>query len=350
MIIPVILGGGFGRRLYPLSTKDKPKQFLEILEPDMECQKAQSSVPRTIGAPKISPLQNTLARVHRPDIFGRAILVGARHHYDLIQQTMTGYRGDVLLEDAARNTGPAVMFALIHILKHVVRADPRTYFENYSGQYCGQDITMLIVPSDHIIDHRDLFYQDVTQAKAAANCGHIVTFGIRPHRVEPGYGHILARHIFPVPNDYTAQDMRNLPSNPPFARVERFIEKPNERRARQLTQNPDIYWNSGIFMANANMLAREFQTYCPDLWEICTQIMDRSVVIPPSRNVDSARSLFRALPDYGDLDAVLPSIPFDKAVMEKSKKISMLPARFGWRDIGSWDEMANIVPAVKQFR
>ena len=279
-ITPVLLCGGAGERLWPLSRQSFPKQFAPLTGTRSLFQQAATRLAGT----------------------------GPGHHYSApLVITASDYRfiatqqlaeagidpGAVLIEPEARNTAPAVLAAVIH----ASAANP--------------DAMLLIAPSDHAIGDRDAFAAAVGQGLAAAEAGRIVTFGVAPDRPETGYGYLeLAGRPDPAGG---ATDLR------------RFVEKPDAETAGAMIEAGNFLWNAGIFLASARSLIDAFHAHAPNL------------VRPVSQ------ALARARPDLGFLrldpsawsDA--EAISVDYAVMEKVAGLAVVPLTGGWSDLGGWD-------------
>ena len=208
LIIPVILSGGAGTRLWPLSTPERPKQLLSL-----------------IG--EATMLEATARRVADPALFGPAVVVGSASHADAIEQQVQRL-GALILEPEARNTAPAIALAALA---------------------AGEDDLLLILPSDHLIGDEDAFRRAIEAAVPAAIQGWLVTFGIQPERPETGYGYI----------------MRGQPIAAGVHRVERFIEKPDSDTAATFFADGRYDWNGGIFLFRAGIFLGALAVYAPDM-------------------------------------------------------------------------------------
>ena len=265
-IRPVILSGGSGTRLWPLSTPERPKQFLPL-----------------VG--RHSLLHQTFARLDDPLLFAEPTVICGAAHVDLVEaEAAAAGLGPVrvISEPAPRNTAAAVALAALT----AERADE----------------LLLILPSDHHIEQPDRFRATVDAARGAAVDGMIVTFGMKPTRVETGFGYVEIGE----------------PVNGAVCKALRFVEKPTAERARDMIESGRFLWNGGIFLATAATLVEAFQQHSPDV-------------------LDGVRSSLRdgRTPDP-DLFQQVPAIAFDHAVMEKSERVGVIPSDFGWSDVGSW--------------
>lgn len=283
MLIPVILSGGAGTRLWPVSRESFPKPFMTL--PDGE-----------------NLLQKTFKRATQLSGVGHVLTVTNRDHYF---QSRAAYAAlnllasDWLLEPIGKNTAAAVVCAALHI----------------AAQH-GDQACLLILPADHLIDDQVVFQQAVDRALALANQGFLVTFGIEPIRAETGFGYIQAGKEIDT-NGWT---------------VERFVEKPDAATAEHFLKERCYLWNSGMFCFSVKTVLAAFEKYAPNLLQqaqTCYQqslIGDRPIVLNPS--------LFSQLQD----------ISFDYAIMEHSEKTAVVRANFDWSDIGSWQAVADLGP------
>lgn len=269
LIRPIILSGGSGTRLWPLSTTARPKQFLPLV--------GQRSL-----------LHETFARIADPTLFMSPTVICGEGHVDQVRATAAGAdTGAVRIvgEPCARNTAAAVALAAL-------TADA--------------DELLLILPSDHHIEKPEQFRATVAAARDAAEQGLIVTFGMTPTRAETGFGYV---------------EMGGAAVGAVRA-VERFVEKPDAERAREMIASGRFLWNGGIFFARASTLIEAFERHSP---EVIAGVR-ASLPEPLGEIVIPGMEAF----------AAVPSIAFDHAVMEKFKRIGVIPSDFGWSDVGSW--------------
>ena len=289
-IYPVILSGGTGSRLWPVSRSQMPKQLMPFLS---EHSLLQETVLRLAGVADIAPPLVISNADHRFIIAAQLLEIGV---------TPTTH----VLEPVGRNTAAAAAVAA----KIVGDLDA--------------DGILLLLPSDHHITDTEGFKAAVTAGATLARAGHIVTFGITPHAPETGYGYIKRGEAI---------------DGGAFA-VAQFCEKPDLEQAKAFLAQGSYDWNSGIFMGRADVLAREMQTHCPEILAKST-----SAVAGSFRDLDFLRL------DQPAFEAC-PSEPIDTAVMERTTKAVVMPLDIGWSDVGSWnalwelgekDESGNVV-------
>ena len=277
MITPVLLCGGSGTRLWPLSRKSYPKQFAPLLS---EQTLFQASAQRLSG----------------PD-FGAPIVVTASDFRFIVTEQLLDMGidpGAILIEPEGRNTAPAVLAAALH----VAATDP--------------DALMLVAPSDHVVPDAEAFRSAVAAGVTAAQNGQLVTFGITPTHAETGYGYLrLAappQGADPVPLDS-------------------FVEKPDAERAAEMVQDGQHLWNAGIFLFRAADILAAFETHAPALME------------PVRAAHDKARADLGFLRLDPEAWAEADDISIDYAVMEKADNLSVVPFAAGWSDLGGWDSV-----------
>ncbi|EJF90392.1 AGE family epimerase/isomerase [Bartonella tamiae] len=279
-IISFIMSGGIGSRLWPLSREDFPKQFHDLSGKG-------SMVSRTI--------KRLNARKSRNDPI---YLIASENHEYRLREDIAGldlHGGSPIFEPIGRNTAAAVALATHITLK------------NY-----GDESLMLIVPSDHEITTHDAFWESIEEGIKAAQNGHIVLFGIRPNKPETGYGYI----------EIGAQ-------NNNFFEVLRFVEKPNEKTAIDYLKSPHFFWNSGIFLFSAATMKKAFQTYQNDIWDQTENALKTS-------HTDISGTWLNF-----DAYSHVPSDSIDYAIMENVHDIALVPARFQWNDLGSWQSLLD---------
>ncbi|QDG78069.1 mannose-1-phosphate guanylyltransferase/mannose-6-phosphate isomerase [Labrenzia sp. PHM005] len=279
MIFPCILSGGIGSRLWPLSRKDRPKQFLPLFDGE-------------------SLFQKTCKRVSAED-FANPIIIGGNTHRFLMGEQMAeiGVEADtILLEPVGRNTAPpALMAALIAFEK-----DP--------------DALILLLPSDHLIGKEEVFLSAVGNAQDAAQNGQIVTFGITPTTPNTGYGYIQLE-----------------PGDEAVRKVSAFVEKPDLARAQEFLKGGAHVWNAGIFLFSAQTMIEAFKLHQPALFENISALM-------ATRHSDLD---FTRLDE--DKFAQLESISIDYAIMEKANNVVCAPMAPDWDDLGSWSAIWSVL-------
>ncbi len=277
-IIPVILCGGSGTRLWPESREDLPKQFLKLVDDH-------------------SLLRNTIDRAVKVTACSveDIVCVCLGQLADDISQVLNeaGAGGHVLSEPMARNTAAAVALA-----------------SEYCAQTFGPDCFIWILPSDHYIGKLDVLQNAVNCAVDSASQNKLVTFGITPTRPETGYGYIKCEK---------SSDLSILP-------VERFVEKPDFQTALSFLQDGSYYWNSGMFLFRASVVLEAFAALSSDILEAVRVAITAGTITTPSAN------------DYANV----PKQPFDKAIMEKSGDVTVIPCDMAWSDVGTWESIWEI--------
>jgi mannose-1-phosphate guanylyltransferase/mannose-6-phosphate isomerase len=287
MLVPVVLSGGSGTRLWPLSRELYPKQLLPLLGD------------RTM-------LQETVARTSGLEDLSAPILVCNESHRFMVAEQMqaVGVRPlAIALEPVGRNTAPAVAVAALLALEH-------------SDALQDRDPVLLVLPADHVIGDRDAFRNAVRLGLPAAAAGKLVTFGVVPKRAETGYGYI-----------------QRGPGGGPVFPIRRFVEKPDAATAAGYVKSGEFYWNSGMFMFRAQAVLAELARHQPEMHAAC-----KRSVAGAQRDLDFTRldkQAFEACP--GD--------SIDYAVMEKTQAGVVLPLDAGWSDVGSWSAVRDALPS-----
>lgn len=285
-LTPVILCGGAGSRLWPVSRETHPKPFIRLADGQSLLQKAFL---RATQLPKVS---DVLTVTNREFFFKTA---------DEFREVGAANRSvTFILEPCARNTAGAVAAAALH----VAETNP-------------QDI-LLILPADHLIADQAAFAAAVAQATELAREGLLVTFGIRPTAPETGYGYIEAEGH----------------------RVKRFVEKPDRETAQQYLQSGRFYWNSGMFCFSAQTMLDEMQAHCPAILDQVRTALSHGRVVKGDHilQCELDRDAFTRVPE----DSI------DYAVMEKTARAAVVPCDIGWSDIGSWAALGELAEADAQ--
>ncbi|WP_271410969.1 mannose-1-phosphate guanylyltransferase/mannose-6-phosphate isomerase [Pseudomonas sp. Q1-7] len=280
-MIPVILSGGSGSRLWPLSRKQFPKQFLAL------------TGERTL-------FQQTLQRLNFEGM-QPAVLVANQDHRFIVQEQLDAIGLPVqslLLEPFGRNTAPAVAMAAMQLLAE------------------GRDELMLVLPADHVLRDQGAFQQALALASLAAEQGEMVLFGVPAERPETGYGYIRSQADGALPEG--------------IARVARFVEKPNEDKAREYVASGDYFWNSGMFLFRASRFLEELKHHDVDIYDTCLLALERSKRDGIAVSIDAAT--FACCPDNS----------IDYAVMEKTARACVVPLAAGWNDVGSWSSIWEV--------
>jgi len=290
MILPVILSGGSGTRLWPLSREQYPKQLLPLVGEDSML---QATVQRLAGLPGIAePL----------------LVCNEDHRFVVAEQVrQLGSNGTVVLEPVGRNTAPAVTLAALLALRD------------------SQDPVMVIMPADHVILDGDRFREAVQQAARLAEAGMIVTFGITPDCPETGYGYIQRGDV--------------LPGETSAFRLARFVEKPDRTTAQRYLDAGDYLWNSGLFVMKASVWRDAISRCRPDILSAC------------ERALAEARADGDFVRVAKDAFAACPSDSIDYAVMERIAAgvaglppAAVIPLSAGWSDVGAWDSLWQVLP------
>ncbi|MGY3266001.1 mannose-1-phosphate guanylyltransferase/mannose-6-phosphate isomerase [Lysobacter sp. HA35] len=280
MLHPVVLSGGSGTRLWPLSRQNQPKQFLAL-----------------VGDRSL--YQETVLRASRlPDAEAPVTVCAGDHRFmvgEQLQAVGLG-NGGILLEPMARNTAPAIAIAALHLLAR----DP--------------DALMLVLPADHLIEDEAAFRDAVERAMGLASDGWLVTFGIRPDYAETGYGYILGGTSL---------------GDAGFA-VERFVEKPDRATAEGYVAHGGYSWNSGMFLFRASWYLDELARHAPAIADAA-----RKAYSSATRDLDFIRI-------DPDAFAASPNDSIDYAVMEKTDRAAVVPVSCGWSDIGSWSALWSV--------
>ncbi|WP_339777575.1 mannose-1-phosphate guanylyltransferase/mannose-6-phosphate isomerase [uncultured Thalassospira sp.] len=282
MIIPVILCGGAGTRLWPLSRKNYPKQFLPLLSENQTLFQAA-----LIRANKISE-KNSLIICNQDNRFLAAEQI----------KTLGIDWAEILLEPVSRNTGPAITLASLKVLSE----------EKIS------DAILVVMPADHFIENDIEFEKSIKSGIEVARTGKIVCFGVPPIRPETGYGYIKKGNKLQNSKDETYE-------------IAKFTEKPDKHIASQYIDSGDFYWNSGIFIVKASVFINEMNKHEPELVLACQLGIDNAV-----RDLDFIRI-------DADSFAQSKNISVDYAIMECTDKAVMIPMSSGWNDVGSWSAL-----------
>lgn len=280
MIVPVLLAGGSGTRLWPKSRAARPKQFLPL-----------------VGEGSL--LEQTLQRLRGLPAIGAPLVVGAEAHRFLIAEQLrrAGSAGTVVLEPCGRNTAPAAAVAALEAIASA-----------------GEQAQILVLPSDHVIADTGAFEQAVAEATSAAERGALVTFGIVPERPETGYGYIRAQ----VDADAHAG------ATP----LQRFVEKPDRAAAEAYLAEGGYYWNSGMFLFPARAYLDALAALAPDILEAASAAHAQA-----TRDADFLRL-------DADAFAACRADSIDYAVLEKTDNAVVVPLDAGWNDLGSWSAVA----------
>lgn len=283
IIRPVIMSGGAGTRLWPLSRRTFPKQLLPIAAAE-------------------TMLQATVARVEGRDFSAPIIVASEDHRFFVKRQLETAglKAAAILLEPVGRNTAAAAALAALWSLAS------------------GVDEVLLLMPSDHVVEDVAGFHAAVRKGLAAAEAGALVTFGIRPDEPNTQFGYIEIGQA-----DEAAERVY---------RVRQFVEKPDETRARDYLASGRFAWNSGIFLFKASVLIEEMRRHLPASLEAIERAM-----AAPERDGQFVRP-------GADAFAAADNISIDHGIMEKTDRAFVVPVDIGWSDVGSWHALWKMAP------
>ena len=289
-LVPCIIAGGAGTRLWPVSREALPKPFMCL--PDGE-----------------SLLQKTFRRAIGLEDVGQLLTVTNR---DVFFRTLDEYRPmnscavelDFILEPFGRNTAPAIAAAALHVARRY-----------------GEDAHLLVLPADHLITDIAAFASAVDSARRLADQGWLVTFGLLPTRAETGFGYIEKGQALGS-NGFT---------------VAQFVEKPDTQTARHYLDGGRHLWNSGMFCMRADSVLAEFKTHAPQVLDAVIHCLEHSQAFEgkQQRHLELDSQRFAQVPD----------ISIDYALMEHSQKVAVVPCQLGWSDIGSWEAVRQLSPA-----
>jgi len=280
----VILAGGSGTRLWPLSTPNFPKQFLPL--PNGK-----------------SMIQESLARVEGLISPGQTWVVTGHSMVQLVQEHLPSIPvSQILGEPVGRSTAAAIGWAAATI----ARRDPQAI--------------MMVLTADHVITKIDVFNQSLRLAARLARQGYLVTLGIKPTGPETGYGYI--RYAAPLSEEFDHQAFDG----------ERFVEKPDVAMAQAYLQDGHYVWNSGMFVWKVETILAALQKHLPEL----------------ARKIDTIAESMGTAQERATLDELWPTlqtISIDYGVMEKANKVAVIPVDIGWNDVGNWEQYASLFPA-----
>ena len=280
VIHPVIMSGGAGSRLWPLSRQLYPKQLLPL-------------------AGERTMIQETVKRIEGPQFAAPMVVCNQEHRFLIAEQLRECdvAAPTIVLEPVGRNTAPVAAVAAYLL----AQKDPRAL--------------ILLMPADHVVENVEAFGAAVTVAAEAARTGSLATFGIRPGAPETGYGYIQRGEPLPLDGCF---------------RVKRFVEKPDRAAAQSYLDAGDYFWNSGIFVFRADVYLGELEKFEPEMVQRC-----REAVAGGKRDLDFFRLDEAAFADC-------PSKSIDYAVMEQTAHAAVVPVDMGWSDVGSWQSLWEI--------
>lgn len=295
MLIPVILSGGAGTRLWPVSRESCPKPFMRLADGESLLFKTYRRAAAVVNAVGLGTGACEMLTITNRDYYFIS--------KDELDATTMGQccPTTFLLEPVGRNTAPAVTLAAQLI-----------------AQRHGPDALMLVLPADHLVRDQTQFTTAVSEAMALAQQGRLVTFGIVPRRPETGFGYIEAGK--PLQAGYE---------------VVRFVEKPSQEIAQTYIASGNFFWNSGMFCFKAGIILEQVRQHAPDV----------------AVNVDACWASLKETQNINDAMLEIPPVAFSKvpdisidyAVMERSDQVAVLPSDFGWSDIGSWNAIKELI-------
>jgi len=283
-LIPVILSGGAGTRLWPVSRRAHPKPFMELIDGETLAEKTLLRAKLVAGSAPV-------------------ITVTSRDYYFYTRDLYSGLKNSTgneqfLLEPMGRNTAPAIALAAMSV-----------------RDSAGEDASLLVMPADHLIADLSKFEASVREAVGLSDQGFLVTFGIYPTHAETGYGYIRQGEALTADGGY---------------RVAEFVEKPDEATAIKYLESGEYHWNSGMFCFQAGTFLESLKRNAPDVYKAVVRVWEAT---------DKSQSPIE-LP--AELFSECPSISIDYAVMEREANTAVVASDFGWSDIGSWKAISEL--------
>jgi mannose-1-phosphate guanylyltransferase/mannose-6-phosphate isomerase len=283
-LIPVILSGGSGTRLWPVSRRAHPKPFMELVDGETLAEKTYIRARMVAGNAPVITVTSRDYYFYTRDLYAGLKISPANEKF--------------LLEPMGRNTAPAIALAAMCVRDNV---DDKT--------------SLLVLPADHLIADMRNFEASVREAVQLSNEGFLVTFGIHPTHAETGYGYIRQGEALTMSGGY---------------RVAEFVEKPDEATAIKYLESGEYHWNSGMFCFQAGTFLESLDRYAPDVYNAATRVWEAT---------DKARS---PIEFPAELFSECPSISIDYAVMERADNTAVVASDFGWSDIGSWKAISEL--------
>ena len=281
-IVPVILSGGSGTRLWPLSRESYPKQYISLLNGQNKSM-VQMTYQRLIGL---------------KDLEDPILICNEEHRFIIAEQfrEINIKPRTILLEPFGKNTAPAIALAAIKAMES------------------GNNPLLLILSADHYIKSSEIFRNIVEKGKAYSQKNRLVTFGIIPNHPETEYGYIKVKDEIQGSSEIGYE-------------IEKFIEKPNFEQANKFLENKQYFWNSGIFLFKSSLILNQIGRFNPEIIEICQKSLDKKIIDLDFQRVDEK------------IFTKCPNISIDICVMEKTKLGSVLPLNTYWNDLGNWNSL-----------
>ncbi len=293
MIIPLILAGGSGTRLWPLSRELFPKQLINITDDN-------------------SMLQNTIIRIKGLESVAPPIVVCNEEHRFMVAEQVRTIKVkplSIILEPVGRNTAPAIAVGALKSVEYI------------------QESVILVLPADHIIEDIKEFHAAVMAGYNYAIENYLITFGIVPNSPETGYGYIKKGRKLDNSIDLDIIENSCKSTKNSAAIIDSFVEKPDIKTAKAYIESGEYLWNSGMFMFKASLILKELETYEPDMVQAC-----KDAILKGEDDLDFFR-LNRESFESSRSESI------DYAVMEKTDKGVIIPISVGWNDLGSWDAL-----------
>ena len=282
-ILPVILSGGVGSRLWPLSREAHPKPFIKLADGQSLLQKTYTRALNISGAGEVVTVTN------------RDLFFYSKDEFEGVSGSVS--KNTFLLEPVGRDSAAAIAIA-----------------SQYALRAHGADCIMLIMPADHLVHDMVAFTEAVKHAKKMATQHKLVTFGIKPSAPETGYGYIFADGN----------------------KVKKFVEKPDKQAAESYVADGNYFWNSGMFCMRVGSFLEELERFAPNIAEQAA----KAVTEAKQSSADNWQALEMQLADFEQIE----SVSVDYAVFEKSQNVGIVPCDIGWSDIGSWNELGELSP------
>jgi mannose-1-phosphate guanylyltransferase/mannose-6-phosphate isomerase len=283
-LIPVILSGGAGTRLWPVSRRAHPKPFMELVDGETLAEKTLLRARAVAGSAPIITVTSRDYYFYTRDLYAGLKTISANERF--------------LLEPMGRNTAPAIALATMCVRDNI-----------------DENASLLVMPADHLIADLRNFEASVTEAVQLANEGFLVTFGIHPTHAETGYGYIRQGDALTMSGGY---------------RVAEFVEKPDAATAIKYLESGEYHWNSGMFCFQVGTFLESLQRYAPDVFAAAARVWEAT---------DEAQS---PIEFPAELFSECPAISIDYALMERANNTAVVASDFVWSDIGSWKAISEL--------